>query len=83
MYTAEPSLTLETSANTEIGPSELDDERLGMTDDLPAIRFNPDGFFDEVSVSKIVIRQGPDAALEIVPTENRLGYEIRPASISN
>jgi type II secretion system protein H len=82
-YTAEPSLTLETSAATEVGTSEGDDEKLGLPADLPAIRFNPDGFFDEVSVSKITIRQGTAGALELVPTANRLGYEIRPASISN
>ena len=82
-YTAEPSLTLETAAATDVAMSEADDEHLGLTSDLPAIRFNPDGFFDEVSVSKITIRQGTDGALELVPTANRLGYEIRPASISN
>jgi hypothetical protein len=50
---------------------------------MPAIRFNPDGFFDEGSVSKIVIRQGDEGALEIVPTANRLGHEIRPATNAN
>lgn len=82
-YTAEPSLTLETSMSSDRPVSEDDDETLGLPDGLPAIRFNPDGFFDEVSVTRILIRQGDEAALELVPTANRLGYEIRPANLSN
>ena len=83
VYTAEPSLTLETPLARDQPASELGDESLGLPENLPAIRFNPDGFFDEVSVPKIVIRQGEDGALEIIPTANRLGYEIRPATTSN
>ena len=37
-------------------------------------------FFDDSSVSKITIRQGAASALDLVPTTNRLGYEIRTAS---
>ena len=81
-YTADPSLTFETPFATEPVASEDGDELLGMGD-LPAIRFNPDGFFDEASVQRIVIRQGAEGALELAPTANRLGYEIRPANISN
>jgi hypothetical protein len=82
-YTAEPSLTLETPMTNERPVSESEDETLGLPENTPAIRFNPDGFFDEASVSRIVIRQGTEGALELVPTANRLGYEIRPANISN
>lgn len=61
--------------------SESDDEKLGLEEGVVAIRFNPDGFADESSVSRIVIqRPGETEALEIVPTENRLGYQIRYAS---
>ena len=49
-----------------------------MTDGLPMIRFTPDGFFDPGSVAKLVIHQGTDDALELVPTANHLGYEILP-----
>ena len=63
--------------------SELDDERLGLPEGMPAIRFNPDGFFDELSVQKIVLRQGTEGALEIAPTVNRLRYEIRPYIAAN
>jgi hypothetical protein len=45
---------------------------------VAAIRFTPDGFFDEVSVRQIILRQGEGAALQIAPKANRLGYEIRP-----
>lgn len=83
VFTAEPSLRLETPTPTENVVSELEDEKLGLPEGLPCIRFNPDGFFDEVSVAKIVIRQGDEGALEIAPTPNRLGYEIRPATNSN
>lgn len=82
-YTAEPSLTLETPMTNERPVSESEDETLGLPENTPAIRFNPDGFFDEASVSRIVIRQGTEGALELIPTANRLGYEIRPANISN
>lgn len=82
-YTVEPTLTLEVPAGAVGEPSELDDERLGLPENLAVIRFTPDGFFDEVSVTRIVIRQGEDGALEIVPTPNRLRYEIRPVTIAN
>jgi hypothetical protein len=36
----------------------------------------PDGYFDDASISGIVGRQASEGALEIVPTQNRLGYEI-------
>jgi Tfp pilus assembly protein FimT len=83
IYTADPSVTLETPINVNAAVSELDDEKLGLPEGLPAIRFTPDGFFDEVSIQKIVLRQGTEAALEIVPTPNRLRYEIRPFTNSN
>lgn len=83
VFTADPTLTLEVPTVLDAPVSELEDEKLGFPEDLPAIRFNPDGFFDEVSVQKIIVRQGPDGALEIVPTANRLGYEIRPLSNAN
>ncbi len=80
-YTADPSVTLEIPAGIVAPVSEQDDERLGITlEGLSFIRFNPDGFFDQSSVSKILLRQGADVGLELVPTVNRLGYEIRPAS---
>lgn len=62
--------------------SENNDEMLGLAEGVVAIRFNPDGFFDEASAPRIVIRQGGEGALEIVPTANRLGYEIRPAALN-
>ena len=46
-------------------------------------RFNPDGFFDEISVRKITIQQGNEGALDLVQKENRLGYEILPATHAN
>lgn len=82
-YTADPSLTLETPIPSDRPVSEDGDETFGLPENLPAIRFNPDGFFDEVSVTRVVIRQGTEGALELVPTANRLGYEIRPAPTSN
>lgn len=62
--------------------SENNDELLGLAEDVVAIRFNPDGFFDEASVPRIVIRQGDEAAIELVPTANRLGHELRPAALN-
>jgi len=79
-FTVDPTLTLETSAPNPAPTSEDEDERLGVPNNLPAIRFMPDGLFDPASVTKIVIRQGAQAALELVPSANRLGYEILPAA---
>ena len=71
---------LETTAPDASIVSEGQDEGLGVPNNLPVIRFMPDGYFDPSSVSKIVLRQGAEAALELVPTANRLGYEILPAN---
>jgi type II secretion system protein H len=82
-YTADPNLTLETPVGDLAATSETEDEKLGLPEGLPAIRFTPDGFYDDSSVRRIVIRDGTDAALELVQTSNRLGYEIRPATPLN
>ena len=74
-FTVDPTLTLQ-AVTTDPPTSEDGDERLGVQDNLPAIRFMPDGFFDDASISEIVIRQGIEGALAIVPAQNRLGYEI-------
>lgn len=77
-FTVDPTLTLDTVAPDPVQTSEQDDDHLGVPNNLPVIRFMPDGFFDPTSVSKIILRQGTEAALELVPTANRLGYEILP-----
>jgi prepilin-type N-terminal cleavage/methylation domain-containing protein len=83
-YKAESSLTFEVPTGVTPPISEQDDERLGITDEaLSFIRFTPDGFFDDSSVSKIIIRAGSVPGLELVPMLNRLGYEIRPESLLN
>ncbi len=82
-YTTDATLTLETPTANPLDVSEQSDEKLGLPDNLVAIRFNADGFIDPSSVHKITIRQGQEAALELVPTANGLGYEIRTASIAN
>ncbi|MDO8542648.1 MAG: GspH/FimT family pseudopilin [Opitutaceae bacterium] len=83
VFTLDPTLTLvPPPAGAEVA-SETDDEKLGLPEGLPVIRFNPDGFFDEISVHKITIQQGTDGALELVQKPNRLGYEILPASSTN
>lgn len=79
-YTIDPSLTLSVPIAGAEPVSELDDEKLGAPEGLPIVRFNPDGFIDEVSVTKIVIRLDPELALEVGQKPNRLGYEIRPAT---
>ncbi len=82
-YVTDSTLTLETPTANPLDVSEQDDEKLGLPDGLVAIRFNADGFIDPSSVHKITIRQGQEAALDLVPMVNGLGYEIRPASIAN
>ncbi len=80
VYAVDETLTLETPAFDAVNVSEQDDEKLGLPEGLPVIRFNPDGFFDESSVRKVTIRQGAENALEVAQTANHLGYEIRPAT---
>jgi type II secretion system protein H len=77
-FTVDSTLTIEASSPNPLRESESNDEKLGGPDGLPAIRFMPDGFFDEASIGRIVIRQGAEATLELVPTANRLEYEILP-----
>ena len=79
-YAVDPSLKLAAPQVATDAVSEQDDERLGIPEALSFIRFTPDGFFDDSSVNKITIRLSNEAGLELVPTLNRLGYEIRPAS---
>lgn len=80
-YTAEPSLSFEMPSTQDVPESELGDETLGLPENMGVIRFTPDGFIDEVSLPKVVIRQGQDGgALEIGRTLNRLRYEIRPVT---
>lgn len=78
-FTLDPSLTIEATPADASIVSEQQDERLGLPTDLPVIRFTPDGLIDPVSVSRILIRQGTEAALQFVPTADRLGYQIQPA----
>lgn len=81
-YDLEPSLTLQVPVGETAHVSELGDERFGLTEGLPTILFSPDGFFDFGSVTRLIIRQGPEAALELVPNAERLGYEIRPYTLN-
>jgi prepilin-type N-terminal cleavage/methylation domain-containing protein len=76
-FTLEPSLRLEVKLAGEEVVSEQDDERLGLSVDRPAIRFNPDGFPDLAAPPRVVLRQDDGGALELALTANRLGYEIR------
>jgi type II secretion system protein H len=78
-YTVDPTLTLETvAANPAPVSEDGTSEQLGGPAGLPVIRFLPDGYYDPSSIAKIVLRQGSEAALELVPDANRLGYEILP-----
>jgi len=77
-FATDSTVTLDVPPPDAALVSEQDDEKLGITDGLIFIRFLPDGFYDEMSVRKIVLRQGTGDALEIGQTTNRLTYEIRP-----
>lgn len=82
-YTAEPGLTFVVTEVDSSVASEDADERFGLPEGMPVIRFNPDGFYDESSVRKVVIQQDANAALEVGQRENRLGYEIRAPNTAN
>jgi type II secretion system protein H len=77
-FALDASLTLETPAEETPPTSENGDELLGLPANLAVIRFTPDGFYDPGSVARLVLRQGTEGALQIVPTANRLDYEILP-----
>lgn len=79
VFTCDPGVVIVAAAPAPVS-SESDDDSLGLPEGLPVIRFNAEGFFDEVSVPKIVLQQREGGALELVQQENRLGYEIRPAN---
>jgi prepilin-type N-terminal cleavage/methylation domain-containing protein len=79
-FTLEPGLTMETPLTDPAPVSELGDETFGVPSGLAVIRFLPNGFFDEISTPKIVIHQGSEGALELIPTANRLSYEILPVA---
>ena len=79
-YTTDATLKLEAPVGVVAPESEQDDEKLGLPENTLFVRFNPDGFFDDSSLTKITIRQGTEAALDLVPTTNHLGFEIRPGS---
>lgn len=79
-YTADPSIRFEIPAGSAVPESEDGDEAFGLPEGLPSVRFNPGGHFDEISVRRIVLRQGTQGALELTPKANGLGYEIRPVA---
>lgn len=82
IYRVDPSLVIETPENEVMPVSEQDDEKFGLAEGVSAIRFNPDGFIDESSVTRITLRLGNEAALELVPTANHLAYEILPVRLN-
>jgi hypothetical protein len=77
-FNVDPTLAIEATDVDASVVSENGDERLGLPQGVSIIRFNPDGFFDEISVQRVVIRQGNEGAIEIVPATNRLSYEMHP-----
>ncbi len=46
---------------------------------LPAMRFLPDGRFDETSPAMVQLTDASGSSLELVPTRNHLSYEIQHA----
>ncbi|MBL9199381.1 MAG: GspH/FimT family pseudopilin [Opitutaceae bacterium] len=78
-FTADPGVTFSAPTTETQTASEQNDEALGLPEGLPVIRFNPDGFFDEVSARRILLQQGTEHALELAQKDDLLGYEIRPA----
>ena len=76
-FELDDELTVEipTSAATRTALSQHAVAGLG---NVPAIRFQPDGFISETSPESVVIRQGPDEAIWISQSANRLNYEIQP-----
>ena len=81
-YTLDSSLTLEIPTDANQPESESGDERLGVTEGLAMVRFLPSGFYDEGSVTRIILHQGDAGGMELVPTANHLSYEILPLTLT-
>lgn len=79
-YAVDPTVRLELPAGASPAASENGDDRLGLPENLAVIRYTPDGFYDPGSLTQLVLRQGDEGALQIVPTANRLDYEILPVT---
>jgi type II secretion system protein H len=81
-YAVDSILILEIPQNANQPVSEQGDETLGTAEGLATVRFLPSGFYDEGSAARIILRQGEDGALELVPTANHLSYEILPLTLT-
>lgn len=79
-YDLDPSLTLVIPPPESMPESELGEETMGVGEGLATIRFLPTGFYEEGSTARIVLQQGEEGALELVPTANHLSYEILPVT---
>lgn len=77
-YDLEKELEIEVSLPRAGAPSNQRALAAALGANLPAIRFTPDGFINEASPERIVIRQGKDDELWIIESTNRLRYEIQP-----
>ncbi len=71
-YTAESDLSLEVDAIGE----DFAQDMIGLPEGCTGIRFTPEGYIGEGSVSKIVIRQEGGHALQLVLNSTQLAYDI-------
>lgn len=76
-YELDRDITLETAASTQ--PEPYEDEGVASPGGPPreGLLFLPDGLLDLTSLSKIVLRQGEEGAVALMPTSNGLGFELR------
>jgi len=76
-FALDKDLQLEVSMPA-VAASALQRSRMatGAGGTLPMIRFSPDGSISDPSPERILIRQGREDAIGMVPSANRLRYEI-------
>lgn len=76
-FELDETLQVEVSVPLAIGTASQRTLVAAVGGNLPAIRFTPDGFVNEASPDRVVIRQSKEDEIWITQSDNRLNYEIQ------
>jgi type II secretion system protein H len=83
-YTADPGVQVSASAPPSITTLTRSNYWTQLTSTasvaIPKIRFQPDGFIDEISPRTVFFRQGPNDMIRLVENPTHLRYEIKTGS---
>lgn len=76
-YALDETLEVEVSAPPVLATGSQRALVAAVGGNLPAIRFTPDGFINEASPDRVILRQGKDEEIWITQSDNHLNYEIQ------